>query len=86
MDAPVFEFRRLYKALREHGRAFVLTSMDGNLPHHQYWSAKDEDFHLYTFSARNLGNLLTRAGFQVCACHQYVTAWAHYDKVNEFQG
>merc|ERR1711964_674842 len=47
------------------------------LPSGNVWKANDVNFHIYTWNALLLGNLLTASNFQVCDCFQEYTAWVH---------
>lgn len=73
---PLLEATRLAGRLAPRGVMLHLVINEGQLwDRDRYHSNPDN--HLYTWTALNLGNMLTVAGTKVCACKQFYSSWPH---------
>ena len=71
-DAPLEILRQIHRVLKKNGKViFVVPCEAVSL---QYVET-DTNFHLYTWSPMNLGNLFRRAGFDVVESKPYMHKW-----------
>ena len=72
VEHPLREVQLLRQKLRLGGVAVFCVPCDrANYP----FRTEDPDFHLYSWSASNLGNLFTCAGFEVLEAREYLHRW-----------
>jgi len=71
VDEPLLELQKLHRALKKNGRIIL------NVPNEREWLWKPHDInqHLYTWSQMSLGNLFTRAGFEVISINYSYDRW-----------
>jgi SAM-dependent methyltransferase len=81
---PLLELKSLYPLLKKGGKIHFVVPCD-NISYS--WKPKDINFHLYSWSPMNLGNLFTEAGFQVVNVKPYIHKWPHfYGKIQKVFG
>ena len=69
---PLGEIKSLLPLLKTGGKIhFVVPCDKASLK----WKSGDRNFHLYSWSPMNLGNLITEAGFEVMATNHLVHKW-----------
>lgn len=71
VENPVNELRKLYKKLKIGGKVVLVVPHEKSNP----YKASDINFHLYTWSEMNLGNLFTHAGYHVIEVKEIVHKW-----------
>ena len=77
-DNPFLELKELYRSLKKGGEICIVVPLDGL---RFSFKPNDKDFHLYSWSPMNLGNILTAAGFDVVESKPFVHKWfPFYDK------
>ena len=59
---PLKELQNLYKILKKGGKIHFVVPCDS---HKYHYDSKDINYHLYSWSPQNLGNLFSEAGFKV---------------------
>lgn len=69
---PLAELETLHAKLKHGGKIVLAVPCEGRS---LKFKPNDTDFHLYTWSPLNLGNLLTAAGFTVEESREYVHRW-----------
>lgn len=69
---PLGELELLHSKLKCGGKIVLAVPCEGS---GLEFKPNDKDFHLYTWSPLNLGNLLTAAGFQVQQSRRYMHRW-----------
>ena len=76
---PLEEIKSLHSLLKEGGIAHFFIPLDSI----KYaYDPDDINYHLYSWSPQNLGNLFTEAGFQVLRAGPYNHKWPpHYEKI-----
>lgn len=70
--SPLAELEALRSKLVSGGKIVLAVPCEGSA---LQFKPNDSDFHLYTWSPLNLGNLLTAAGFTVHESRRYVHRW-----------
>jgi SAM-dependent methyltransferase len=84
VDFPLLELQRAWTALRSGGLAVFATPYENK---DQAWDPKDVNKHLHTWSPLNLGNLFTRAGFEVLEALPLHHTWPpNYLEIVQHQG
>tara|TARA_B100001057_G_C22860607_1_gene954372 strand:+ start:965 stop:1615 length:651 start_codon:yes stop_codon:yes gene_type:complete len=74
-DNPLLELKELYRALKINGKICIVVPLDNK----KYkFKKNDKDFHLYSWSPMNLGNILIAAGFDVIESKPFVHKWFPY--------
>ena len=76
-DNPLLELKELYRSLKIGGKICITVPLDN--VRYKY-KKNDKDFHLYSWSPMNLGNLLTAAGFQVLESKPFIHKWFPFHK------
>jgi SAM-dependent methyltransferase len=76
-DNPFVELKELYRSLRIGGKICIVVPLD-TLKYK--YKKNDKDFHLYSWSPMNLGNLLTSAGFKVLESKPFIHKWFPFHK------
>ena len=76
-DNPFIELKELYRSLRKGGTICIVVPLD-TLKYK--YKKNDKDFHLYSWSPMNLGNLLTSAGFKVIESKPFIHKWFPFHK------
>jgi SAM-dependent methyltransferase len=72
VERPLDVMREIYRILKTGGRMVVVVPVDAaSVPYRK----KDQDFHLYSWSAGNLGNLASAAGFEVEKADRILHTW-----------
>ena len=69
---PLGELEALRSKLKPGGKIVLAVPCEGSS---LQFKPRDKDFHLYTWSPLNLGNLLTAAGFTVEESRRYTHRW-----------
>ncbi|MFA8441939.1 class I SAM-dependent methyltransferase [Yoonia sp.] len=81
---PLLELKSLYPLLKKGGKIHFVVPCDSIS---YSWKPKDINFHLYSWSPMNLGNLFTEAGFQVVEVKPYIHKWPpFYRKIQKIFG
>lgn len=71
-ENPFDEIRELYRALRKKGKICLVVPLDNiNFKYHP----KNIDFHLYSWSPMNLGNILRANNFEVISSKPFIHKW-----------
>ena len=77
-DNPLFELKELYRSLKKGGKICIIVPLDSI----KYkYKKNDKDFHLYSWSPMNLGNLLTAAGFKVLESKPFIHKWLPFYQI-----
>ncbi len=71
-ENPLQELRNLYASLKPGGRICMIVPLD--IKSYAY-KPNDINFHLFSWSPMNLGNLLDCAGFQVIKSEPFIHKW-----------
>jgi SAM-dependent methyltransferase len=72
VEWPLGTMRELARVLKPDGIAIIVVPCDrANLP----FSPNDKDFHLYSWSAGNLGNMARAASFEVLEVSELIHRW-----------
>ena len=74
--------KELYRSLKINGKICIVVPLDNK----KYkFKKNDKDFHLYSWSPMNLGNILTAAGFQVIESKPFIHKWfPYYNKIKKY--
>ena len=81
---PLFELKSLFPLLKKGGKIHFVVPCD-NISYK--WKSNDINFHLFSWSPMNLGNLFVAAGFKVIETKPYIHKWPpFYKKVQKFFG
>jgi SAM-dependent methyltransferase len=74
---PLMTLKELRRVIMPGGQLVIVTPFDDfRRPRHRNWSADDIDRHLHTWSPRNLGNLVSEAGFSVIEARLCTFKWS----------
>ena len=74
---PIENLEQMRRCLRPQGDLLLVVPFDDwRNNKHKNWRAGDTDFHLYTWSPMNLGNLVCDAGFHVITSNICSQAWS----------
>jgi SAM-dependent methyltransferase len=71
-DNPLFELKELNRSLKKNGKICVIVPLDSI---RYKYKKNDKDFHLFSWSPMNLGNLMTAAGFKVIESKPFIHKW-----------
>lgn len=71
-DNPLLELKELYRGLKKEGKICIIVPLDSI---NYKFEKDDKDFHLYSWSPMNLGNILTAAGFEVIESKPFIHKW-----------
>lgn len=83
VSCPLSELQELYKKLKKGGKIIFVTPYEKK----NRYKAKDVNFHLYTWSEMNLGNLFTLAGFEIIEVKELKHRWPpHFFKIRKLFG
>ncbi len=83
VEHPLSVLQELYKKLKPDGKIIFVVPMERN----NRYVPNDINFHLYTWSEMNLGNLFTLAGFQVKEVKEIKHRWPpHFMKIRKSVG
>ena len=74
-DCPLDILKQIHRVLKPGGKAVFVVPCEAISYH---YLENDGNFHLYTWSPMNLGNLFTRAGFKVIESKPYMHRWPRY--------
>jgi SAM-dependent methyltransferase len=77
-DNPLFELKELNRSLKKRGKICIIVPLDSIKYNYK---KNDKDFHLYSWSPMNLGNLLTAAGFKVLESKPFIHKWFPFHQV-----
>lgn len=73
---PFETLQEIFRVLKPGGRCVLIVPFDDyRSTKNRIWRANDLDYHLYTWSPMNLGNLLWEAGFEVQKVNIHTRAW-----------
>lgn len=75
VDNPLIELKKLHHSLKKNGKICLVVPCDSIF---FCFKKKDINFHLYSWSPMNLGNLLTAAGFKVLESRPFLHKWPPY--------
>lgn len=83
VEAPLYELKELYLKLKPGGKIiFVVPNEKKNK-----YKENDINFHLYTWSEMNLGNLFTHAGYNIISVEELKYKWPpNYIKIRKLLG
>ena len=74
---PLLELKSLYPILKKGGKIHFVVPCDNiNFK----WKPNDHNFHLYSWSPMNLGNLFVEAGYKIIFVRPYIHKWPPYYK------
>jgi len=83
VEHPLSVLRELHKKLKPNGKIVFVVPIE----RHNKYVPNDINFHLYTWSEMNLGNLFTLAGFQVKEVKEIKHRWPpHFMKIRKSVG
>jgi SAM-dependent methyltransferase len=71
-ENPLLELKELYRSLKKDGTICLVVPLD-NINYK--FKQNDINFHLYSWSPMNLGNLLTAANFRVISSKPFIHKW-----------
>ncbi|MDC1179441.1 class I SAM-dependent methyltransferase [Candidatus Pelagibacter ubique] len=74
-DNPLIELKNLHRSLKKGGYICIVVPLDTKS---YSYKKNDINFHLYSWSPMNLGNILTRAGFDVIDSSIFFYKWPPY--------
>ena len=81
---PLLELKSLIPLLKRGGKIHFVVPCD-NISYR--WAPNDINFHLYSWSPMNLGNLFVEAGFEVIKVKPYIHKWPpFYQKIQKVFG
>jgi SAM-dependent methyltransferase len=81
---PLLELKSLHPLLKKGGKVHFVVPCD-NISYR--WKANDINFHLYSWSPMNLGNLFVETGFEVIEVRPYIHKWPpFYQKIHKVFG
>jgi SAM-dependent methyltransferase len=79
---PLLELKELYRSLKKGGMICLVVPLDSI---NYKYKENDIDFHLYSWSPMNLGNLLITANFKVISSepfiHKWIPFWRRFKKL-----
>ena len=74
-DNPLLELKNLHKSLKKNGHICIVVPLDNKS---YSYKKNDINFHFFSWSPMNLGNILTRAGFDVIESSIFFYKWPPY--------
>ena len=74
-DNPLLELKNLHKSLKKNGQICIVVPLDNKS---YSYKKNDINFHFFSWSPMNLGNILTRAGFDVIESSIFFYKWPPY--------
>ncbi len=74
-DNPLLELKNLYQSLKKGGQICIVVPLDSKS---YSYKKNDINFHFFSWSPMNLGNILTRAGFDVIESSIFFYKWPPY--------
>ncbi|MCI0599553.1 MAG: class I SAM-dependent methyltransferase [Beijerinckiaceae bacterium] len=78
VERPLDVMRDMVRVLKPDGRAIIVVPCDRvNFP----FSLNDPEYHLYSWSAGNLGNMARAAGFEVLEVSELVHRWPPFKRI-----
>ena len=72
VDSPVDILKQLYKKLKKGGKIIIVVP---NHTNNVRFKTNDVDFHFYSFSPANIGNLLVYSGFELVSSKKLRHTW-----------
>ena len=83
VTCPLSEIKKLYEKLNDGGKKVLVVPYEKK----NRYKPNDINFHLYTWSEMNLGNLFTNAGFKIDEVKELKHRWPpKYFKIREIMG
>jgi SAM-dependent methyltransferase len=74
-DNPYLEIKELYRALKKNGKICLVVPLDSL---YSKYDENDINFHLYSWSPMNLGNILKANNFKVIVTEPFIHKWMPY--------
>ena len=74
-DNPYLEIKELYRALKKNGKICLVVPLDSL---NSKYNENDINFHLYSWSPMNLGNILKANNFKVIVSEPFLHKWMPY--------
>ena len=74
-DNPLLELKNLYKSLKKGSQICIVVPLDSKS---YSYKKNDINFHLFSWSPMNLGNILSRAGFEIIESLIFFHKWPPY--------
>ena len=74
-DNPLLELKNLHKSLKKDGQICIVVPLDNKS---YSYKKNDINFHFFSWSPMNLGNILTRAGFDIIDSSIFSYKWPPY--------
>ena len=71
-ENPYLELQELYRSLKKNGKICVIVPLDSL---NYKYKSDDINFHLYSWSPMNLGNILTANNFDVITSKPFIHKW-----------
>ena len=78
VENPLHELKNLHHGLKQGGKICIVVPCD-NITNK--FRKNDPDFHLFSFSPLNLGNILVAANFKLLESKPYISKWPPYYKI-----
>ena len=78
VENPLQELKNLYKGLKQKGKICIVVPCD-NITNK--FRDNDPDFHFFSFSPLNLGNILTAANFKLIESKPFISKWPPFYKI-----
>ena len=81
-ENPYLEIKELYRVLKKNGKICIIVPLDGL---NYSYVKNDVNFHLYSWSPMNLGNILTANNFEVIFSKPFIHKWfPFYYQIKKF--
>ena len=74
-DNPLLELKNLHKSLKKDGQICIVVPLDNKS---YSYKKNDINFHFFSWSPMNLGNIMTRAGFDIIDSSIFSYKWPPY--------
>lgn len=80
-ENPFLELKELHRSLKLNGKICIVVPLDSL---NYKYKSNDIDFHLYSWSPMNLGNILKANNFDIISSKPFIHKWfPHYYKVKK---